>query len=119
MQLNCYGNRGYRRARLTNGATGERQEVELFDINDEKNGSLLFKDSNSELKVDLKAALAGFSLTKRRILFRVLVQGQSVKTATNHMKGSSRTWERWFTDSAMPHIRKCLSDYYANGEVAL
>ena len=109
----------YHRATLRNPYTGLREEIELFDINDETNEDLLAQDFRLELKADLKAALVTFSPLEQRIIFRVLVQGQSVREATKRMKSSSRTWERWLSEEALPRLRKLLEDYQEDGKVVL
>ena len=53
--------------------------------------SSLSGDANLELKADLAMAFRPYSPAERRIIFKVLVQGQSVEKATRRMrKHSSR-----------------------------
>jgi hypothetical protein len=117
-QIDAYGI-GYKRAELINDSTGKVEEIVLFDINDEHNEDLLACRPRLELRADLKAALDTFTLIEKRILFRVLVQGQSLRTATKRMRKSSRTWERWYSEEALPRLRKLLEDYQEDGKVVL
>ena len=104
--------RTYKPAVLRNLVTGKREEIILIDTQDEDiETSLLAIPSNPELKADLRAALSGFSPLEKRILFRVLVQGQSVREATTRMQRSARSWERWLSEKALPTLRIYLEDY--------
>ena len=108
-----------RAARLRNHVTGERQEVVLFDTIGETNEDLLAQDLQVELSIDVRNALKSFSPVERRIIIRVLVQGQAVKEATQNLRHSRRTWARWLKDEALPRLRAALGDYCENGKVVL
>lgn len=109
--------RTYKPAVLRNRVTGKREEIILVDFQDEDiETSFLAIPSNPELKADLSAALKLFSPIEKRILFRVLVQGQSVREATARMKRSARSWERWLSEKALPSLRACLEDYREEAE---
>lgn len=99
--------------RITNISTGALDEVVLFDPQDEANEVLLAFDANIELKVDLFLALAKFSVTEKRIILRVLLQGQSVREATKTMKRTSRYYEKWLSSEVLPYLRKQLAAYKA------
>ena len=77
----------------------------------EKGAQALSYDAQYELKIDVASALRKFSPTERRIIFRVYVQGQSVDLATKGSKKSSSYWHYWLQHTALPHLRKYLSDY--------
>ena len=102
----------YKPAVLRNRFTGKREEILLVDMQDEYiETRFLAIASNPELKADLSAALRAFSPIEKRILFRVLVQGQSVREATTRMQRSARSWERWLSEKALPALRTYLEDY--------
>ena len=108
-----------RATRLRNRMTGERQEVVLFDMIGETNEDLLAQDLQVELSIDVRNALQSFSPVERRIIIKVLVQGQAVKEATRNLRHSRRTWARWLKDEALPRLRTALGDYYQDGKVVL
>lgn len=125
---------GYRHARLKNRSTGESQDVLLIPPheltgeykNDEGQRTTqplisenLSVEANSELKVDLTKAFAQFSPLEKRVLHRVLIQGQSIREATKNMKGSLRNWQYWVSREALPKLRKSLKDYFQDGKVVL
>lgn len=103
----------YKQAVLTNPVTGKRkEEVLLLDFqNEDVESALLGSDDNPELREDIRRALSGFSQVQKRLLFRVLVQGQSVRSATRRWKNTSKQWERWFYQQALPALRKSLVAY--------
>lgn len=107
----------YKRARLKNSATGQRLEIILTDPSS-LSDSLQY-DPQHELKGDVHNALEGFSPIERRIILRVLVQGQSLEKATARMKHSSQKWRKWFVATALPQLRKRLGDYFQDGKVVL
>lgn len=113
--------RRYRRARLLNIVTGERNEIALTDFatDEEHNSSILAVDTNLELRADLDKAFLPFSPLQKRILLRVLLQGQSVDEAAKHSKRSRRWWANWIRNVAMPHLRTALADYVENGKLVL
>lgn len=103
----------YERARLRT-PTGERYEVMCVDFQDEEIENALLEDNrfNPELRIDLtKALTALFTPLQRRVLLRVLLQGQSVRRATERMKGSNDVWERWIAKVALPALRERLSEW--------
>ena len=103
----------YKPAQLTNFLTGKREEIFLVDPQNEVFERALLADvnHNAELHADLNAALSAFSIIEKRIIFRVLVQGQSVKEATKKMKKSARHWELWLRNHALPIMQTLLEDY--------
>ena len=122
-------NENYGRARLRNWHTGKPQEILLVDWNElEKalgtpkrslNNSYheLFRTGATdkapppELKKDVRDALKVFSPIEQRILFRVIVQGQSFEVATARMLASSQSWRQWYVAVALPLLRERLADY--------
>lgn len=111
--------KNYKRATLLNSSTGKPEEIELFDTNDEHNEDLLVFEPQHELKADLEKAFAPFTKLQKRILLRVLLQGQSVEEATKNSRLSRRWWANWLQTEAMPQLRTALSDYYVNGKLVL
>lgn len=103
--------KNYARCTLRNLSTGESEEVRLFDPQDEHNEDLLAFDAHHELKADLRAALDTFSSIEKRIILRVLLQGQSIQEATKRSKTPLRTWQRWMAEVAIPRLRSLLADY--------
>jgi hypothetical protein len=112
--------RSYRRLKLRNDR-GEREDVLLFDSQSmEAEQSFLVQEDQAELRLDLTRALRMFTLQERRVLYRVLVQRQSMTQATKQMrKHSGRWWRRWMQDKALPKLRAKLGDYCQNGKVVL
>jgi DNA-directed RNA polymerase specialized sigma24 family protein len=113
----------YRRAKLNGNdvflvppdqLSGERVESDVY-IDREQ----LAVDPQNELKVDLAKAFETFSTLEKRVLVRVLIQGQSINEATKHMKGSLRSWQYWYSREAFPRLQEKLGDYFTNGHVAL
>jgi len=121
-------NDNYKRAQLRNWHTGMPQEILLVDWNDLERylgnpnaGSNSYHDqfrdaatSNEppqELKKDVRDALKLFSPIQQRILFRVIVQGQSFEVATARMRSSAGTWRHWYSTVAAPLLREKLADY--------
>lgn len=101
----------YSRARLRT-PTGERLEVACVDFQNEDVESMLLEDNsfNPDLRLDLERAMVAlFTPLQRRVLSRVLVQGKSVRQATERMKGSNDVWERWIAKVALPALRERLS----------
>ena len=107
----------YKRARLKNQATGQRLEIILADPHSLDNS--LRYDPQHELKADVHKVLESFSPIERRIILRVLVQGQSLEQATCRMKSSSQKWRQWFATTAIPRLRKQLKDYFQDGKLVL
>lgn len=101
----------YYPATLRNQSTGKRELVELFDPQDESNEKHLISTVNFDLNADVKSALGRFSKAEQRVLYRVFVQGQSVKEASKRSRRSVRSWERWIKDEALPTLREHLKDY--------
>lgn len=101
---------------LRNRSTGKREPVLLIDPQDEQTERNLLADCshNPELQADLSIALSAFSPIEKRIIFRVLLQGQSVEEATQGMRQSRRTWARWLNEQALPVLQVILSDYAAD-----
>ena len=97
-------------ATLRNRATGERETVELFDPQNELNERLLRVDTDMELRMDLKAALRYFTRFEQRMLYRVLVQGQSVREAFKFTVGNLRSKEIW-AQRAIADLRNKLKGY--------
>lgn len=108
----------YKRASFTN-VQGEREEVLLFDTqNESMEETALAVDSHPELRLDLRRALSQFNRQERRVLFRRLVQRQSMTVATQNMKKRSASWWRkWYKDVALPKLRESLKDYWDGKEV--
>ncbi len=96
---------------------GSMDEYPLF--HDPSAAEILAQEPRYELKKDLKQALGQFSPIEQRILFRVLVQGQSVTEATKNMKHRRGRWEPWLRNVALPKLRELLADYYQNGKLVL
>lgn len=107
----------YKRARLKNSITGQRLEIILTDPRALDNS--LRYDPQHELKADVHKVLEGFSPIERRIILKVLVQGQSIEQATSRMKSSSQKWRQWFATTAVPRLRKQLGDYFQDGKLVL
>jgi len=118
----------YRSARLRNWHTGQLQEILLVDWNELERAlgtstsrmnawHELFREPATtvepppELKKDVRDVLRLFSPIEQRILFRVIVQGQSFEVATARMKASATSWRRWYQDEAAPLMRAKLGDY--------
>lgn len=76
-------------------------------------------DPQYELKKDVADALKQFSPAERRIIFRVLIQGQSIDLATKGSKYSTAHWVHWFRTKALPSLRESLKDYQENGKVVI
>ena len=110
---------GYKRTRLKNPVSQEREEVELFDINDEHNEDRLAVESYPELHADLTKAFAPFTHAQKLILSRVLLQGQSVEEASKYSRKSRSYWTKWLAEKALPYLRERLSDYIENGKLVL
>lgn len=138
---NVRHNKNYQRTiELRNWVTGEKQNVitldptELFDDadydeDDGINQSHLFSrtqtfrglttDVNFELQTDVRDALRHFNPIEQRILYRVLIQGQSVDEATKKMKHGRGRWQVWLNTVALPRLRAMLADYSEKGKVVL
>ena len=101
--------------------TGERSEVILFPTNNPWwEERLLCEESSPELRLDLTRAFRMFTLTERRVLYRVLCQRQAVTVATARMKKRSpRWWRRWYAEKAIPMLRERLEDYQVKGKVVI
>jgi len=121
-------NDNYKRAQLRNWHTGKPQEILLVDWNelerylgnptavsnsyhDQFREGATSNEPSPELKKDVRAALKLFSPIQQRILFRVIVQGQSFEVATARMRASAGTWRHWYTSIAVPLLREKLADY--------
>jgi hypothetical protein len=94
---------------LRNFLTGKRQRVLLFDPADFN--KLQSEGADLELHADIAKALSQFSPLEKRIILRVLVQGQSVREATKSIKGSRSKWASWLRTYAVPVMQKALEDY--------
>ena len=101
-----------------NAHTGKIQQVVLFAPNVFNTLPALVKEDHPELREDLRRALSHFNSTQRRVLFRVLVQGQSIETATRGSKWTSQRWRKWF-GQAVQQLRGHLADYVENGKVVI
>jgi hypothetical protein len=104
----------YSPASLRNRVTNKRQEVMLVDPhNNQIIESAFLQDlgQDVELHADVKRALEPFSAIEKRVIFRVLVQGQSIEEATKKTRWSSRTWQRRLKYETFPHLRTALRDY--------
>lgn len=107
----------YSKMVATNRYSGKREPVILMESH--KVGLLreTLRGSQLELRADLKAALVGFTKIQLRVLHYVLVQGQSIETATSRMGKSSVWWRRWLNKEALPKLRARLVDYAPAGKV--
>ena len=106
------------RARYTN-AQGKREEVLLIDFQDEHEDSLA-QESFPELRRDLTKAFGMFTMKEQSVLYRVLVQRQSIVQATKRMRSKSRrSWARWYVTKALPKLRRVLRDYNEKGKVVV
>ena len=72
-----------------------------------------------ELKKDVASAMARFSPTERRIIFRVYIQGQSIDLATKGSRFSASYWKHRLNTVLLPHLKKSLQDYVENERVVL
>lgn len=97
--------------------TNEEQEVVLMAPN--IIARLTSVESRPELRADLNRAFRKFTALQQRVLYRVLVQGQSLRVATNGMRKSTPYWHTWFKREAMPKLRRELSDYVEPGKLVL
>ena len=122
-------NDNYKRAQVRNWSTGRPQEILLVDWNQledylgkpkpasRNTYQELFREvavspsPSPELKKDVRDALKLFSPIQQRILFRVIVQGQSFEVATARMRSSAGTWRHWYSTVAAPLLREKLADY--------
>jgi len=122
-------NENYGRARLRNWRTGKPQEILLVDWNELERylgnprpsahqgyhemfrNVVISPEPSPELKKDVRDALKVFSPIEQRILFRVIVQGQSFEVATARMLASSQSWRQWYVTTALPLLRERLADY--------
>jgi hypothetical protein len=122
-------NETYGRARLRNWHTGKPQEILLVDWNELERAlasprrsmmntwhelfreGVTSKEPAPELKKDVRDALRLFSPIEQRILFRVIVQGQSFEVATARMRASAGSWRKWYAHVAVPLLREKLADY--------
>jgi DNA-directed RNA polymerase specialized sigma24 family protein len=102
-------NQNYNRARLRNLYTGRLQEIILEDFTRPRREQA--EDPKIELRIDVRRALHKFSPIERRVLLKVLVQGQSIEEATRRMKHSARKWRDWYSKAALPQLRAALADY--------
>jgi hypothetical protein len=112
--------RGYNRARFVN-AQGEREEVVLFDPQDDSSDHMLAIPSHPELFLDLKEAIAeNFTRVERKVIFNTLVKNQPMTIATRGLrKHPARWWREWLRTKALPKLRKLLADYQEDGRVVL
>jgi hypothetical protein len=108
----------YRRERLGDKEVYLCSPRRLRELS-ESGSSSLTVNPQYELKKDMAQALSKFSPVERRIIFRVLIQGQSLALATKHSKFSYGYWYNWLHTNALPALRKSLSDYHVNGKVVI
>ena len=97
--------------RATNHVTGAREDVILMDPHHLATHEALTIDSMIELRTDLRRALSQFNRVEQRVILAVLVQGQSVETATARRKRTTAWWSNWLYGEAIPKLRESLADY--------
>lgn len=70
------------------------------------------------LRADIEKALEPYKVYERRVIWRVLVMGQSLRFATKcNRSRSAKSWDRWFYGNALPALRVALREYSRNGKV--
>lgn len=107
----------YAPMRATNPHTGKRQPVVLMEPRHLERAVAV--DSYPELREDLRRALEPFTKLQKRVLFRILVQGQTLPVATKGLARSTVWWWGWYTKTALPKLRKSLQEYVENGKVVI
>lgn len=93
--------------------------VKLYDPQCSKNNWIESEDAMMDLRVDLKKAFSQFKGVEYRVLYRLLVQGQSMDKATQRMKRSREYWRTWYQNVALPKLCESLASYFDNKKVVL
>ena len=109
--------RDYSPMKVTNLHTGKLEEVVL--ISPHQLQDRIVVEDHSELRLDLKRALKPFTTVQRRVLYRVLVQGQSIETASKGLSKTQRWWSGWLQGTALPKLRAALGNYVEGGKLVI
>ena len=72
-----------------------------------------------ELKADVAEAVSQFSPAEQRMVFRVLVQGQSIDKAAKGSKFSTSYWAHRLATFIIPRLKGALADYNEKGKLVL
>jgi hypothetical protein len=102
---------GYSPMKATNFNTGQLQDVILMSPNHLEQLPSLAVEGNPELRADLNRAFSQFNRVEQRILFRVLVEGQTLSSAVRRMSKSITYYHIWLHKVALPRLRVALRDY--------